>query len=134
MKYLASTKSGAVFANENTPASYRRWLANVHRVEEVAEDVDVGAGEDAFSVEVGRPFLVAFDQGALEPLVDQHLVAGGGALGFGEFDLHFALADCRGELELFHGGKVGEPFLKVKGRSGCFPGRIWGFVRRVLGL
>jgi hypothetical protein len=103
-------------------------------IDQFSQDVDVGAGEDAFAVEVGGPFLVAFDEGALEPLVDQHLVAGGGALGFGEFDLHFAFADCRGELELFHGDKVGEPLLKVKGRSGCFLGRIWGFVRRVLGL
>ena len=102
-------------------------------VDEVAEDGDVGAGEDAFFVEVGDPGLAAFDEGALEPLVDQHLVACGGALWFGEFDLHPALADRGGELNLFHPGKVGYRARKVKGRKGEFLGSVWGFVGRVLG-
>jgi hypothetical protein len=103
-------------------------------VDEVAEDGDVGAGEDTSSVEVGCPVLPAFDECALEPLVDQHLVAGGGALWFGEFDLHFPFADDGGELQLFHPGKVGQRRCKVKGRKGEFLGWIGVFVRRVLGV
>ena len=61
-------------------------------VDEVAEDGDVGAGEGAFFVEVGDPGVVSFDEGAMQPLVDEDLVAGGGALGLSEFDLHFSLA------------------------------------------
>ena len=76
-------------------------------VDQVAEDGDVGAGEDAFFVEVGDPGLAAFDEGTLEPLVDQYLVAGGGALWFGELDGRFDLADRGGEHQLFHPGKVG---------------------------
>ena len=108
--------------------------APVGVVDQCPQDADVGAGEDAFSVQVGHPFLVAFDQGALEPLVDQHLVARGGALWFGEFDLHSALADRGGELELFHPGKVGQGVRKVKGRKGEFLGSVWGFVGRVWGV
>ena len=107
--------------------------APVDVVDQCPQNADVGAGEDAFSVQVGHPFLVPFDQGALEPLVDQHLVARGGALRFGEFDLHSALADRSCEHELFHPDKVGLVARKVKGRKGEFLGWIWVFVGRVWG-
>jgi hypothetical protein len=103
-------------------------------IDQFSQDTDIGAGEDAFSVEVGRPCLITFDQGTLEPLVNQHLVARRGALWFGEFDLRLSLADDGGELELFHPGKVGLGLRKVKGRSGEFLGRECPFVRRNWGL
>ena len=115
------------------PGGLASLSAAVGVIDQCPQDADVGAGEDALSVEVGRPGLTTFDQGALAPLVDQHLVACGGALWFGEFDLHPALADRGGELELFHAGKVGHVARKVKGRKREFLGSVWVFVERVWG-
>jgi hypothetical protein len=78
--------------------------------------------------------VAAFDQCSLQPLVDQYLVAGGGALGFGEFDLHFLFAYCGGELQLLHPGKVGWYWLEVKGRSGEFLGGFGGLLGGFRGL
>ena len=115
------------------PGGLALLSATVGIIDQCSQDADVGTGEDAFSVEVGRPGFATFDQGALEPLVDQHLVARGGALWFGEFDLCLLIANRGGEHELFHPSKVGQRLRKVKGRKGEFLGSVWVFVERVWG-